>query len=48
MKKKGMKLKKSGSIENEAEEHNIWYTGKVMEMNMINRSQNQDCLMQGR
>jgi len=36
MKKKSMMLKKSGSIGNKAGKHNIWYTGKVMEMNMIN------------
>jgi len=48
MKKKSMKLKKSGSIGNEAGEHNIWYTEKVMEINMINGSQNWGCLMQGR
>ena len=43
-----MKLKKLGSIENKAEEHNIWCTGKVIETNIINRSQNQSCLMQER
>ena len=33
-----MKLKKYGSIENEAGEHNIWCTGRVMGMNMTNGS----------
>jgi len=36
MKKRNMKLKKYESIENKAEECNIWCTGKVMEMNMTN------------
>jgi len=36
MRKKNMKLKKSESIENEDGEHNIWYIGRAMEMNMIN------------
>ena len=40
MRKKNMKLKKYGSTENEAEEHNIWYIGKIMGMNMINESWN--------
>jgi len=31
-----MKLKKSGSIGNEARKYNIWYTGKVIGINMIN------------
>ena len=35
-----MKLKKYGSTENKVEEHNIWYIGKVMGMNIINKSQN--------
>ena len=43
-----MKLKKSGSIENEDREHNTWYIGRAMEMNMINRLQKQCCLMQKR
>ena len=36
MRKKNIKLKKSGSTENEAEEHSTSYIGRVMEMNMIN------------
>ena len=36
MKKRNMKLKKYRSTENEVEKHNIWYTGKVMEMGMTN------------
>ena len=35
MKKKNMKWKKSGSIGNMEEEHNTWYTGRAIEMNMI-------------
>jgi len=38
MKKRNIKLKKYGSIENEAEECNTWCIGKVMRMNMINGS----------
>ena len=48
MRKKSMKLKKYRSIENKTEKHNIWYIGKVMGMNIINRSQNQGCLIQKR
>jgi len=40
MRKKNIKLKKYGSIGNEAEEHNIWCIGKVIGMNMINELQN--------
>ena len=36
MRKKNMKWKKSGSIENVEEGHNTWFTGKAMEMNMTN------------
>ena len=36
MKKRNMKLKKYRSTENKIEKHNIWYTGKVMEMGMTN------------
>ena len=43
-----MKLKKYGSIGNEAEEHNTWCIGKVMGTNMINGSWNQSCLIQKR
>ena len=32
-----MKSKKYRSIRNKVEEHNTWYTGKVMGTNMINR-----------
>ena len=31
-----MRWKKSESIGNVEEEHNIWYIGRAMEMNMIN------------
>ena len=48
MKKKNTKLKKYGSIENKAEEHNIWCTGRAMGMNITNELQNQGCLMQRR
>ena len=40
MKKKNMKLKKYGSIENKAERYNTWYIGRVMETNMTNGSWN--------
>ena len=43
-----MKLKKYRSIENKAEKHNIWCTGKVMGTNMTNGLWNQGCLMQKR
>ena len=36
MKKRNMKSKKFRNIENVEEEHNTWYIGKVMGMNMIN------------
>ena len=36
IKKKNIKWKKSGSIENVEEEHNTWYTGRATEMNMTN------------
>jgi len=36
MKKRNMRWKKSESIENEEGGHNTWFTGKDMEMNMIN------------
>jgi len=36
MKKKNMKWKKLGSIGNIEERHNIWFTGKAIEMNMTN------------
>ena len=42
MKKKSIKLKKYGSIENKAEKHNIWCTGKVMGTSMTN----EDCAYQ--
>jgi len=37
IKKRNMKLKKLGNIENEDRECNIWYIGRVMGMNMTNR-----------
>ena len=37
MKKKNIRWKKSGSTENKEGGHNTWFTGKNMEMNMINR-----------
>jgi len=37
MKKKSTKWKKSGNTEGRDGELNIWYTGKVIGMNMINR-----------
>jgi len=40
-----MKSKKYRSTGNEIEEHNTWCIGKVMEISMINRSQNQGCLI---
>ena len=43
-----MKLKKSGNTENEAEGHSTLCIGRVMEMNMINRSWKQGYLMQKR
>ena len=43
-----MKLRKLGSIENGVDRHNISCIGRAMEMNMINRSQKQGCLMQER
>ena len=43
-----MRWKKYGSIENEDEERSTWCTGKGMEMNMINGSQNQGYHMQNR
>ena len=48
MKKRSIKLKKYGSIENKAEKHNIWCTGKVIGTSMTNRLQNQGCLIQER
>ena len=48
MKKKNMKLKKYGSIGNEEEGYNIWYTGRGTETNTINRLQKQGCFMQKR
>ena len=36
MKKRNMKWKKSGSIENIEKEHNTWYIGRAMEINMTN------------
>jgi len=36
MKKRNMKWKKSESIENMKERHNIWYIGRATDMNMIN------------
>jgi len=46
MKKRNMKLKKYGNIENKEDEPNISYTGRAMEMNTINGLQKQSCLMQ--
>ena len=43
-----MKLKKYKSIGNKEEKYNTWYTRRAMEMNTINRSQKQSCLMQKR
>ena len=34
-----MKLRKLGSIENKNGEHNTWYIGRVMGINMTNGSQ---------
>ena len=48
MKKRNMKSKKFRNIGNMEERCNIWYIGKVMEMNMINRLQKWGCLMQKR
>jgi len=48
MRKKNMKLRKLGNIENGVDGHNISCIGRAMEMNMINRSQKQGCLMQER
>ena len=48
MKKKNTKLKKYGSIGKKAEECNTWCIRKIMGMNMINRSWNWGCFMQGR
>jgi len=48
MKKRNMKLKKYGNIENMEEGCNIWCIRKVMEMNTINGLQKQGCLMQKR
>jgi len=45
MKKRNMKFKKSESIKNKDGEHNTWYIGRVMGMNMTNGLQKQDCLM---
>jgi len=39
MKKRNIKSKKFGSIENEDIEYNIWCIGRVMEINMTNRLQ---------
>jgi len=36
MKKRNMKLKKSGSIKNKDRKYNTWYIGRVMWMNMTN------------
>ena len=41
-----MKWKKSRSIKRRDRELNIWYIGKVMEMNMTNELWKQDYLMQ--
>ena len=46
MKKRNTKLKKFRNIENMEERHNTWYIGKVMGMNIINRSQKWGCLIQ--
>ena len=46
MKKRNMKSKKFRNIGNMEERYNIWYIGKVMEMNMINRLQKWGYLMQ--
>ena len=43
-----MKLKKSGSIENEDEKHNTWCIERAIEMNTINGLQKQSYLMQKR
>ena len=43
-----MKSRKLGSIGNGIKGHNTSYIGKDMEMNMINRLQKQDYLMQKR
>jgi len=48
MKKRNMKLKKSGSIENKNGKYNTWYIGRVMGMNMTNELQKQCFLMQKR
>ena len=48
MKKKNMKSKKYRNTRNEAEEHNTWCIRKVIGTNMINKLQNQGCLMQKR
>ena len=43
-----MKLKKYRSTKNKVGEYNTQYIGKVIEINMINGSQNQDYLIQKR
>ena len=48
IKKKNMKSKKFGSIENKKGECNIWYIGRIMKMNMTNGSQKWNYLMQKR
>ena len=48
IKKRNIKLKKYRSTGNKIKGHNIWCTGKAMEMNMTNGSQNQGYLMQKR
>ena len=46
MKKRNIKLRKLGSIGNRVEGYNTLYIRRATEMNMINRSQKQGCLMQ--
>jgi len=46
--KRNMRSKKLGSIENEVEEHSTSYIGRVMEMNITNGLWNWSCLMQKR
>ena len=48
MKKRNTNLKKLESTENKDREHNIWYIGRDMEINMTSGLQKQGCLMQKR
>ena len=48
MRKKNMKLRKLGSIGNEAKEYNISCIRRATKMNMINGLQKRDCYMQER